>query len=517
MADITVRFLGEDYTFPKELKEYIVYCSEFEKINEKLQKELVCTMKKKLYTEDGPFEVMRDIEQGLKEKMIKEGKNVIGLLAKEGIFDVTESELIHHNKGYIHYEDTYKAMIDGVKQILMNEVRSWINGFEKAQNDNLITHVILGAYETSTIKRQCAQADRDYEMAIDALDRKTGSEKERKYAELFGKNVYPEIASSFIMYTNELMEFYLRKLEEHSVYDYAKVKPYDIKRSSELLNNMSLVDEKKAVLIQAFKECPYNPDIYANVIELGLSDIDTFKTAREFYQDSLLEGVLDEYIKNNLKTYEKVKEPVLILAYYRDKNEIDILRSLYSDELEAIQNKYGEFASVMENNKALDKWIRGNIQSDMDSIIKKSADDIKDTVDHSLKKIVSEDQFEKFTEMGLITAEDIRLKNSAEIELNKINMEIEERLTDLIWGYIQEAKNRKAKYEKACEKFNSEIEKQNKIIEEKYNELNHLSMFAFSRKKELKAAIAEMESELSGFKIDNDPKDLQREFERMYR
>ncbi|MFT4006481.1 MAG: hypothetical protein QM683_12955 [Lacrimispora sp.] len=516
MADITVRFLGEDYTFPQELKEYVVYCNEFEKINDKLQKELVRIMKKKLYEDGGPFGVMHDIEGDLKEKMIKEGKNVIRLLAKERIFDVTDSELIDNNKGYIHYEDTYKAMIDGGKQILMNEVRSWVNGFEKAQNDSLITHVILGAYETSTIKKQCAQADRDYEMAIVSLNKRTDSEEEKRYAELFGKMVYPEIASSFIMYTNELMEFYLRKLEEHSVYDYAKVKPYDINRSSELLNNMSLVDDKKAVLIQAFKDCPYNPDIYANVIELGLSDIDTFKTAQEFYQDSLLQGVLDEYIKNNLKTYEKVKEPVSILAYYRDENAIDILRSLYSSELDVIQNKYREFVSVIENSKALDKWIRGNIQSNMDSIIKKSMDDVKDAVDNSLTKIVSEEQFANYVEIGLITAKDIRLKNSTEIELSKINMEIGEWLTALVLEYIQEAKNRKAKYEKAFDKFDSEVKKQNSKIAEKYNELNHLGILAFSKKKELKAVIAEMESKLSKFKMDNEPKDLKREFERMY-
>jgi hypothetical protein len=47
MSDIMVRFLNESYTFPEELKQYVIYCNEFEKINNRLQKELICTMKKK--------------------------------------------------------------------------------------------------------------------------------------------------------------------------------------------------------------------------------------------------------------------------------------------------------------------------------------------------------------------------------------------------------------------------------------------------------------------------------------
>ena len=49
MSDIMVRFLNESYTFPEELKQYVIYCNEFEKINNRLQKELICTMKKKPY------------------------------------------------------------------------------------------------------------------------------------------------------------------------------------------------------------------------------------------------------------------------------------------------------------------------------------------------------------------------------------------------------------------------------------------------------------------------------------
>lgn len=33
---IEVSFLGENYQFPKELAQYVLYCNEFEKINDRL-------------------------------------------------------------------------------------------------------------------------------------------------------------------------------------------------------------------------------------------------------------------------------------------------------------------------------------------------------------------------------------------------------------------------------------------------------------------------------------------------
>lgn len=45
---IEVSFLGEQYTFPSELAQYVVYSNEFEKINDRLMGHLLATMKKHL-------------------------------------------------------------------------------------------------------------------------------------------------------------------------------------------------------------------------------------------------------------------------------------------------------------------------------------------------------------------------------------------------------------------------------------------------------------------------------------
>ena len=529
MSDIMVRFLNESYTFPEELKQYVIYCNEFEKINNRLQKELICTMKKKPYDQGGS-DAMGDIESRLKEAMICEGKKVITMLSQNGIFDVTETDIINSNKGFIHYEETYKAMMDGAKQILIEHMQSYLSGFEDAQtsaysqvtgagisiwSNSILAHATLAAYEASTVKRQCAKADKDYEMAMEDLSRRTESEEERKYTELFATKVYPEIAASFGMYVSELMTYYLKKLQTHSMYDYSKVVSYDMKRSSELLNNILLVDDKKPVLIEAFKCCPYNPDIYAKVLEVGLCDIDTFKTAKEFYQDSVLIEVLEDYCKKSLHS-DTISNAIKILADYKRCSEIDILYSLYSNELEIIKKNYSIAKVLTYNMKELDKWIRDNINQNMDTIINTSIDDVENKVTCFMDSFVNEKQFIKFADMNLLSIDYVRLTNSSEAEISKINLEIKRCIISSVLSYIEKARGLRKQCDAAYAVFNSEIKKRNEAIVEKYNELKSVGVFALSKKKELKAIIFDMESELSKYRVENEPKDLEKAYYRMY-
>ena len=92
MADVTVKFLGENYSFPEELKDYVSYCNEFEKINKRLSQALLVTMNRPTIT-GGETSQAGEVETKLKEDMRKEGKKVISMLAKYNIFDVTDVPL----------------------------------------------------------------------------------------------------------------------------------------------------------------------------------------------------------------------------------------------------------------------------------------------------------------------------------------------------------------------------------------------------------------------------------------
>lgn len=527
MAEIKVKFLGNDYLFPEELKQYIGYCNEFEKISDRLSQALLSTMKN---TIDNLHVQLENIETPLKEKMRAEGKNVISMFAKNNIFDITESDLIDENKGYLYCNEVFKEMMDGLVKNLQDELESFIEGYESVQrsaysqitgtgismySNSIIAHMTLAAFETSTLKKQCEKADRDFEIAFDSMIARNTSIRESKDIEVMIK-AFTGIAEAFGIFVSELMEKYLNKLEENSIFEYSKVKPYNIKRSTDLLNNLSIVDDKKSVIEQAFKSCPYNPDIYAKVLELGLCDVDTFITAKEFYQDSLLVGVIEEYCKNNMKNLSKIRKPITVLALYKEKKELDILDSFYKNELDSVKNQYRILSTILTNKTELDKWIRKNLGQYTYEVTGTSIDEIRSKIHSIVFNIITNTSYYEFVNLGLMSAESIRIQDSSAVELEKINIEYENKIMNCVNDYVKEAKHRKQRYDIAYDKFNVELKKRQNAISEKYRELSSIGVFALSKKKELKSIISTMEKELSQYKADNEPKDLQIAFEKMY-
>lgn len=530
MADITVKFLGEEYSFPEELREYVVYCNEFEKINDRLSKELLIIMNKKIMAdEEGESSAIGDIEQKLKNKMRNEGKQVITMLAKHGILDVTESDVVDSNRGFTYYDEVYKNMMQDIQKNLADKLQRILDGWDDAQDaaysqitgtgismysNSIIAHMTLAAFETSTIKKQCQQADKVYENAMNALERNSNSEFERKNAEVMIK-IYPEIANALGMFVSELMEIFLNKLQVNNIYDYSKAKPFDMKRSSELLNNISLVDDKKGVLVQAFRNCPYNPDVYAKALELGFADLDTFKTAKEFYQDSILLNVVEDYCKKNIKS-DKIADVISILAYYKDVEARDIWRSMYSKEINGIESKYFDLHTALKDNVHLCRWIKDNITNSTDTLLKKPIDEIMNNVTKNIDNIVSEKQYQKYISMDIISPDTLRLDDSQSTDRSGINAEIISKLMERIKEYITEATKRRDVYLDAQKKYDDGIQKINDEISEMKQKLSKLGLFAFSKKKEMNAAIADKESELERFRKDNAPDKLFNAFEKMY-
>ena len=76
---INVTFLGESYLFPKELAQYVTYCNEFEKINDRLMNKLLNTMKKSPMT--GENCAYDDMHEKFEVDLQNEGKKFIIMLS----------------------------------------------------------------------------------------------------------------------------------------------------------------------------------------------------------------------------------------------------------------------------------------------------------------------------------------------------------------------------------------------------------------------------------------------------
>lgn len=149
---------------------------------------------------------------------------------------------------------------------------------------------------------------------------------------------YEEIAEAFGEYVSELLQIFLLKLDSKGIFDYSKVRMFNIQRSNELLKNLDMVEDKIPVLELSFKSCPYNPDIYAKLLEFGIYDVDSFATAKEFGLETFLNPLVIDLCKKRLENIEKNPELLKILALLRDETEIETIKFLYSKDINDILN-----------------------------------------------------------------------------------------------------------------------------------------------------------------------------------
>jgi hypothetical protein len=214
----------------------------------------------------------------------------------------------------------------------------------------------------------------------------------------------------------------------------------------------------------------------------------------------MLISVIEDKIKDDLKNVGKVMDYIDILSYYEDKDRTEILLAFYQSTIDSIKNDYHEMFLLCSDSRRLDHWISENINSDMDKVVSTSDDMVKLKVESWVKRKVHDDEFTELANMGLISIEDIRMKDSVQTNLEEIRMEYVTKLVMLILDYIKEASVRKVAYEEAYDKFNAEVQKRNDVISEKSAELKQQGFFAFSNKKEIKAELERLEKDLEDFR-----------------
>lgn len=517
---INVTFLGESYSFPGELAQYVTYCNEFEKISDRLMNKLLVTMKKKPMAEgDNSY---TDMHEKFEVDLQNEGKKFITTLSKIGVYDVTESDVIYENKGYKQYIQVRDKMQEGTRKIMLSSLNSWMeqqdsiyssaasnirgSGYGLISN-SFLAHATFSAMEYSTLKRQAKEADRQYQQAIGELNRSTLSREEQQYIQFYATEIYPEIAEAFNTFVTELMAIYLLKLQEKGIFDSDKLSNYSLNKSAEILKNIKLVDDKKAVLVEAYKICPFNPDIYADVMTYGLFDVDTMKGAKEFHQETMLVGIIEKKIKSNLNNLERAKDYIEVLAYYQGKSEIDILKKFYENTINKIKNDYHEIFLVCVDSRRLSTWICDNISIDLDEVASTSEGEISDKVNTWIKNTVDDKQYKNLSVMGLINTDDIKYKGSTKITLEEVQAEYADKMIVLILDYIKELGEKKAAYEKAYDKYDVGLKKLIDAIYAKNDELKRQGLFAFSKKRELKAELDRLNNEYEEYRK-TEPVDL---------
>ncbi|MGN9126527.1 hypothetical protein ACTM97_09000 [Oliverpabstia intestinalis] len=448
MAEIKVTFLGKEYCFPKEIQQYVYYCNKFQKISDDFMTVIGKRIKDRWY--DYP-------DKEFEELFRKAGKEVIGYLSHDRIYDVTINELIEQNKGYISFQSITKEGFEKYKSISVEALEEYIKGYENAQaianskvtgsgmtlySSSLLAHMTFAVLESNTVKKQMSQADKEYRKTMSELSKQNQTTQEKNENNFLYNELYPAYLNIIGIFISEIIEKYLQILCERAVFDYSKVKEYDEQKSTELLENLDILDDKKEVLIAAFINCPYNTIIYQKVVELGLMDADTFRTMQIFCQDENAIDYLQSYCVKNSNNMEILERYVPILAVAKNVNEKKIWYALFGNNINNIVQWYQELNSVLNSNENLDIWIYDNICKNTEELLELDKNEIVRRVSTQLKNH-SMIGLSLYINKGIVSLDEIRLKGSNAESIEVINVEYCTVCVDKIEKLIHDLKEKK--------------------------------------------------------------------------
>jgi len=515
-ATFNVKFLDTTYDIPEDVIIFL-NCRDFvSKGLVKLLNEASSLMSK--YTRiggkravDGMADDVTHIQQVMKFIV----KDVHDNLLKRGIYDVDQKELyeritsikqvdsmateiaLNALSAVMEVQSENQAMRDyAYRSAASNITGSGVTIF----TNNLASLMVHSAIENSVLKSQAKKADQEYEQALRKISASAVDRFERIHTDVLFNQFLPKLPDIFTKFHDELLSNYLLELSTHNQFNPDALEKYSENKSSTMLENIKHAEDKQNLLQQAFAECPFNLDIYEKLLQLGYFDFDTFIDAKKIFKKSEMDNLLEEKIKSNLNDMENVKKYVKVLASYKNKDESSVLSMFYQDTISKIKNDYHEIFLVCVDSRRLSTWIKDHINKDRDKIASTSEESIRDKISTWIKNTVDDKQYENLSAMGLISIDDIKYKDSTKNTLAEVQTEYVDKMIALILDYIKELGKKKIAYEEAYDKYNAGLKKHTDAIAAKNDELKQQGLFAFSKKKELKAELDRLNNEYEEYR-----------------
>lgn len=371
MNNIIIKFLDKEYSIPNDVLTYINLLDFTENVKASLISAFVRKLKDAIQKDDvaclDDKVLMPEIEQQVGRYIAK--------LCDNGIFNRTISDYLMENKGYQLFSDVNKAALEKMKSLLIREMDSWQAGYENALqkrdshitgmgfsiwSSSFINHAIYAAMEASTVSKQEKEAVAQYRRDMDELRTRLDSQYSKEKSDYVNNTYIPDMEAALTVFAYELLDKYVADLITNNRFDGKTLEYIDIRRSNELLKNLMLSNNKKAVLENAFVACPYNASVYIQVIKHDLMDYDSFQTAKVFKQsDTILSVLNDNWGEVSFpSTYEINYHVMETLAKVTETTLVDLLRVRTEQYATSVVKAYARIADMLRSKEICRRIIR---------------------------------------------------------------------------------------------------------------------------------------------------------------
>lgn len=362
MSNITVKFIGKEYSIPADILTYMDLLI----FTDSVQKQLTSAFVRKLRNEIAKDNIGLLGDEDLAVEIEQQVSRFIAKLCDNGIFTRTISDYLKNNKGYQLYSDVNKAALDKMKSLFIQEIDVWQAGYEDAVNraeshvtgmgfsiwsSSFVNHAIYSAMEASTLNKQSKEAETQYQRDMgdlrSRLDSKYGGEKSN-----YINNTYiPNMETALTVFAYELLDKYVADLIANGKFDSKSLDYIDIGRSNDLLKNLTLSNNKQAILENAFAACPYNIAVYMQAMKYDLLDYDSFQTAAVFKQsDTILSFLENNWGEVSFPTEFNIDyHCVNVWASLTDKTSTELLHELTAQYVTGVVKSYSKVVDMLDD------------------------------------------------------------------------------------------------------------------------------------------------------------------------
>ena len=363
MSYITVKFIGKEYSIPQDVLTYIDLLS----FTDSVQKQLFGTFVRKLKNEIAKDNIGLLGDEDLATEIEQQIGRFIAKLCDNGIFTRTISDYLKNNKGYQLISEVNKAALNKMKSLLIQEMEDWKAGYENAVNNaeshvtgmgfsiwssSFVNHAIYAAMESSKLKEQSKEAEAQYQKDMSDLRSRLDSQYGGEKSNYINNTYIPSMEAALTVFAYELLDKYISDLIANDKFDGKTLDYVDIGRSNDLLKNLTLSNNKKAILENAFVACPYNIAVYMQAMKMEMLDEDTFETANIFKQGVKIISFLKESF--GVADYPNFVEPnyysATLLARYTNKSANDVLHQHTASYANAVIREYGNIVKALNSS-----------------------------------------------------------------------------------------------------------------------------------------------------------------------
>lgn len=366
-----VNFLKKDYCIPEDVLTYIDLLSFTDNVQKQLFDAFVRKLKKEIAKDNigllGDEDLATEIEQQIGRFIAK--------LCDNGIFTRTISDYLKNNKGYQLISQVNKAALEKMKSLLIREMDEWQSGYENAVSNaeshvtgmgfsiwssSFVNHAIYAAMEASKLKEQSKEAEAQYQKDMSDLRSRLDSHYGGEKSNYINNTYIPNMEAVLTVFAYELLDKYVADLIANGKFDKAALEFVDISRSNDLLKNLTLSNNKKAILENAFVACPYNIAVYMQAMKMEMLDEATFETANIFKQGTKIIAFLKESL--GAADYPHFVEPnyysASLLARYENRSANDVLHQHTTSYANAVIREYGNIVKALNSSTQCRNYLR---------------------------------------------------------------------------------------------------------------------------------------------------------------